>query len=443
VYAIIADSPAEYPSGPRGRIANPLFVGSNPTSAFRNPPRFPRGVCDPTMPRLPDEIPDSSLRLLIAPGIGPATFRKLMERFDGDHESAADASIPELRTLPGVGPKAADTIRKGLDTCDVAAERTAMREAHASMILLGDQDYPPLLASIADPPPALWLRGELRPEDQVAVAIVGSRECTVYGREQAGRFAAVLAQAGLAIVSGGARGIDGEAHRAALRVNGRTVAVLGCGLSEIYPPEHAELFQSIVASGGAILSEQPMRMKAQAEFFPSRNRIISGLALGVLVVEAAKRSGALITARLAAEEHHREVMALPGRVDSPASAGTLGAIRGGWAALVLEPADVLQQLQSALSLIRGAWESYAPAHETRSTVIAAAPPSTLGAATESQNAILSLLAGGPHLPDQLAAQSNLPLAQVMSDITMLQIRGLVRKNGPAIELAAGAVDRIR
>ncbi len=393
------------------------------------------------MPRLPDEITDSTLRLLLAPGIGCATYRKLMERFDGDHEAAADVSIAELRRLDKVGPKSADTIRRGLDTCDPEAERNAMRAAGSSLILLEDDDYPPLLATICDPPPALWIRGELRPEDQVALAIVGARECTVYGREQAGRFAGILAQAGLTIVSGGARGIDGEAHRAALRVSGRTIAVMGCGLSEVYPPEHKDLFESIVREGGAILSEVPMGMKAQAEFFPSRNRIISGMSLGVLVIEASKRSGALITARLAAEEHHREVMALPGRVDSPASAGTLRAIRDGWAGLVLEPGDVLEQLKSALPLLKGAWRG-TRSTEVRETEVDSEDSDHMANLGEVSRSILNALRQGPAPTDQIADRTALPLSQVQAEVTVLEIQGLVSRKGGLIHAAGRTEPRI-
>lgn len=378
------------------------------------------------MPRLPDEIPTSTLRLLIASGVGPATFRKLMERFDGDHDAAADASVAELRQLPRIGNAGADALRKSLDEADPDAERRAMAEHGASLVIIGDPDYPILLSSIHDPPPALWIRGRLIEEDRLAIAIVGSRDCSAYGLEQAARFSQNLAQAGLTIISGGARGIDGEAHRAALRVRGRTIAVLGSGIGRAYPPEHAQLFDSIVEQGGAVVSEQPTLTEAQARFFPSRNRIISGMSLGVLVVEAARRSGALITARLAAEEHHREVMALPGRIDSPASAGALRAIRDGWAALVLDHADVLQQLESALPLLKGAILD-APATASAP----APPPVTLfeGGLSEPQQRIVAALQPGPKVPDQISAATGLPLSDVLSELTLLQIRGLLRKEG--------------
>src|SRR5689334_5426123 len=192
------------------------------------------------MPRRPQDIPESTLRLLLAQGLGPATTRKLRDRF-GDDERIAAASIVELADIHGIGRETAEAIRRAIDDATPDAERQAMAEVDAVLIAHGDSDYPPLLAAIPDPPVALWVRGELKDSDRLGVAIVGSRKCTAYGREQAGRFASLLAQSGLTIVSGGALGVDGEAHRGAMRVNGRTIAVLGCGLSTAYPPEHKEL----------------------------------------------------------------------------------------------------------------------------------------------------------------------------------------------------------
>jgi len=370
----------------------------------------------------PGDIPEATLRLLLVPGVGPATMRALAAAF-GSHERAVSASIDELARVDGIGRAAAQSIHRGLEEAPVEAEREAMAHRGCSLVLHGDTDYPPLLAAIPDPPAALWIRGSLRKTDRLAVAIVGSRQCTPYGREQAGRFAALLAECGLVIVSGGALGVDGEAHRAAVRAGGRTVVVLACGLSTSYPAEHAELFDRVAGDGGAVVSEYPMGTAPRAQHFPARNRIISGLSLGVLVIEAAKRSGALITARLAAEEHGREVMALPGRVDSPASAGCLGAIREGWAALVLSHADVLAQLDASSQLVRGALE--AAGHED------AARTATLfdGNLSPSQQAIVEALADAeePLVVDQISARTQLPLSRLMADLTLLQIRGRVSR----------------
>ncbi len=385
------------------------------------------------MPRSPQSIPESTMRLILAPGLGPVTLRRLRETFSSD-DAIAGASISALMQVKGIARDSAESLRRAIDESSPQAERDLMGERDASLVLHGDEDYPPLLATIPDPPAALWIRGELADSDRLAVAIVGSRRCTPYGREQAARFASLLAQSGLTIVSGGALGIDGEAHRGALRVNGRTIAVLGCGVSRAYPPEHAELFDRIADGGGCALSELPMDSPPVAGNFPRRNRIISGMSLGVLVIEAAKRSGALITARLAAEEHHREVMALPGRVDSPASAGCLGAVKDGWASLVLDHADVLRQLDGCESLVRGALEA---AGHTAATTAA-----TLfdGSLSPAQKRILAALDDSQQTLslDQIVARTELPLSQVMGDLTLLEIQRRVKKDASGFHAVASA-----
>jgi DNA processing protein len=276
----------------------------------------------------------------------------------------------------------------------------------------------------------LWIRGRLDDSDLLSVAVVGARRCTAYGREQAARLSSLLGESGLTIVSGGAAGIDGEAHRAALRVGARTIAVCGCGLAVAYPPEHRELFERIVDAGGALLSEYPMTMAPLAAHFPHRNRIISGLSVGVLVIEAARRSGALITARRAAEEHGREVMALPGRVDSPASAGCLLAIREGWAALVTNHAEVLCQLDASSQLVRGAIEAAGRTDATRSATLF---DKNL---TDGQQAIVETLrnAKGPLPVDRLAAICELPLSRVLADLTLLEIRRRLSQGPDGVRL---------
>lgn len=381
------------------------------------------------MAHLPQHISNATLRLLLAPGIGPVTLRKLRERFGSD-ERAAEVTVTELADLHGIGRQTATSLRKAIDESRPDQEREAMQQAGVQLILHGDEDYPALLAAIPDPPAALWIKGEFKDEDRLALCIVGSRKCTTYGREQAGRFAALLAESGLTIISGGALGIDGAAHRGALQAGGRTVIVMGCGLAHSYPPEHESLFQKAIDGHGAMVSEYPMRTEPLARHFPRRNRIISGLSLGVLVVEAARRSGALITAHVAAEDHGREVMALPGRVDSPASAGCHQLLQEGAAALVVNHADVLRQLDASSHLMRGALE--AAGHE------GASDGATLfdGNLTPGQLAIVEVLrdAGQAMLVDQLAARTRLPVNQLLADLTLLEIRGRVRKDRSGISL---------
>ena len=381
------------------------------------------------MAHLPQHISDATLRLFLAPGIGPVTLRKLRERFESD-ERAAEATIAELADIQGIGRQTATSLRKAIDESRPDQELENMQEVGVQLILQGDEDYPALLAAIPDPPAALWIKGEFKDEDRLALSIVGSRKCTTYGREQAGRFATLLAESGLTIISGGALGIDGAAHRGALQAGGRTVIVMGCGLAHSYPPEHESLFLKAIDGHGAMVSEYPMRTEPLARHFPRRNRIISGLSLGVLVVEAARRSGALITARVAAEDHGREVMALPGRVDSPASAGCHQLLQGGGAALVINHADVLRQLDASSHLLRGALE--AAGHD------GASDGATLfdSNLTPGQLAIVEVLrdAGQAMLVDQLAARTRLPVNQLMADLTLLEIRGRIHKDHSGVSL---------
>ncbi len=384
------------------------------------------------MSHAPDEVGDATLRLLLAPGLGPATLRKLREHFGSD-EAACRADARALTAIRGIGRTTAGALRAAIAAADPDRERRAMTGLRVRLVLRGDDDFPPLLAPLPDAPEALWIRGTAAPPRGPAVAIVGARRASPYGREQAARFAALLAEVGLAIVSGGAAGVDAAAHRGALRVSGMTVAVMGCGLATSYPPRHARLFEEIVDAGGLLMSEHPMDARPLGAHFPRRNRVISGLSLGVLVIEAAARSGALITARLAAEEHGREVMCLPGRVDSPASAGCLRLVRDGGAALVTNHVDVLRQLDLASG-------------ETRRTLAAAggdvaAPASLLDAAlTDGQRAVMKALtaAGGRATLDRIAAETDRPVGELLVDVTRLEIHGRVRRAGGGVIVNADA-----
>jgi DNA processing protein len=344
--------------------------------------------------------------------------------------------------VKGIGEVLARQIAAAIPETDrLADEELALAKTlGVDLLAIGSPAYPPLLAQTPDPPPLLYVRGQISPDalDRYPVAIVGSRSCTVYGREQSERFAEHLAGSGLTIVSGGARGIDAAAHRAALRAKGRTIAVLGCGLAECYPPENNELFDQIASGSGAVVSELPLRTPPNAENFPARNRIISGLSLGVLVIEAGRKSGALITARLAAEDHGREVFALPARVDSSAAEGSLELIKSGGAQMVTHPADILQALETpARHLFHGTHEHRYARPETHGALFnsqqQAAPeiPTNAGL-TPSQSSILAAL-DAPRTLDQLAIELKLDAARLRADITMLEIRRRIARRGSKFE----------
>lgn len=336
------------------------------------------------------------------------------------------ASEADLESIDKIGPRTRTTIIRGLRESEAKADQelALARDAGVAIIAKHSAGYPTRLVEIPSAPPLLFVRGDARvlagPPAGPGVAIVGSRRCTSYGIEQAERFSMALARHGLVLVSGGARGIDTAAHRAALRAEGATVAVLGCGLSRDYPPENAELFDRIADGGGAVVSELPMRTPPSAENFPARNRIISGLSAGVLVIEAGLRSGALITARLAVEEQHREVFAVPGRVDSPASAGTNDLLKAGGALLVTEPADITSRLAGRRVRVDAAEEQPSALFET------ALPDDPL------RRAVLEAL-DGPLLPDELVTRTGLSAEQVRVTLTMLELESRVRRVGTRVE----------
>jgi len=396
------------------------------------------------MPSIPQDTLDL-LRLTLTPGLGPVLISRAIDLF-GSPGAVLAASETTLRRVKGIGDDRARAIAKGIESSQTATDdELALADTLGVDILARtDPAYPPLLAQINDAPPILYIKGRIDHAqlDRYTVGIVGSRSCTQYGTEQAERFAAALAQSGLTIVSGGARGIDTAAHRAALRIKGRTIAVLGCGLNDCYPPDNRELFDRIVAGSGAVISELPLRTPPNAENFPARNRIISGLSLGTLVVEAAKRSGALITARLAAEDHGREVFALPARVDSASAAGSLELIKSGGAQMVTHPDDLLAALESpARHLHHGTHEArYAGAsapdlfdHDDATSATPAPTASMRDTGLSvTQLAVLTAL-DKPRGMDELAAVLNTPAHTLRADITMLEIKRRVRRRGTLLE----------
>jgi DNA processing protein len=376
------------------------------------------------------------LRLTLTPGLGPVLLSRAVAVL-GSPEAVLHASYADLERVKGIGPTKARSIAQSLrDAPGAADEELALAERlGVAIIARWDDAYPPLLRQIPDPPTLLYVSGSLdsSQRDRFPVAIVGSRRCTAYGIEQSERFAGLLARSGLAVISGGARGIDTAAHRGAMQNEGRTVAVLGCGLAQCYPPENRDLFATIGAGAGAVVSELPLRTPPAAENFPARNRIISGMSLGVVVIEAGRRSGALITARQAAEDHGREVMAVPGRVDSAASEGTLELVKSGGAALVTCPADVIEILESP------ARHHHQGSHESRYDDPAAnqshlfcrtgsEPNPTEAHLTPRQKSVLAAI-DQPRTLDELMRSLDLTPAELRAELTLLELRGGVRREG--------------
>lgn len=366
------------------------------------------------------------LQLAMTEGIGPILIARLVQAAGGA-EPAAKAGATLLRQVEGIGSAKAATIAESLRSAaaDIDAELSRVEAAGAKLICLDDPDYPPLLRDIPDPPPVLYIRGSLEPRDLNAVAIVGSRKCSFYGREQAERFGALLAGAAVTVISGGARGIDSAAHRGALaQLQGRTIAVLGSGLDVPYPPENAALFDQI-AQRGAVISEYPMGTPPVAENFPRRNRIVSGMSRGVLVVEADERSGALITARQACDDHGRPVFALPGRVDNKLSVGPHRLIREG-ATLVTCLEEVLEGLGP---LPHGVVEPtlFLPAQAEAETSRSATPQAAEVGLSDVQRAILAQLDGEPIDVDLIIERTTLPAQIVLKELTFLALKGQVRR----------------
>jgi DNA processing protein len=364
---------------------------------------------------------DKWLRLVRAENVGPVTFARLIEQF-GSVDRVLGASASEMTKVEGIGFKTAEQIASTRDKFDAAAELEPAQKLGIWIINLDDSRYPTLLKQIYDPPPVLYIKGTLTNSDNLGIAIVGSRRCSLYGQEQAGRFAHLLSAAGFTIYSGMARGIDTAAHKGALAADGRTIAVEGCGLANIFPPENKELF-SLITQSGACISELPLNYEPLAENFPSRNRIIAGMTLGTIVVEAPLRSGALITARVALE-YNREVMAVPGKIDSPLSKGSNLLIKQG-AKLVGSVEDVTealghigQQLQEHVS------ES---AEKTREKVEAPLFDVSQLKLSEAEKMIYDCLSHEPVHIEQIIAEADLSPGNINAGLISLQLKGLIKQ----------------
>ncbi len=369
------------------------------------------------------------LRWALTDGIGPLKFTQLLIQL-GDAEQALGAPASVLTTVKGIGEQTADAIARARDTAPVDDEIATAAEHGVRIICRVDPDYPPGLKQIPDAPIVLYVKGELRPTDAVAIAIVGSRRCTIYGSEQARRFGELLAGAGFTVVSGLARGIDAFAHHGSVDAGGRSIAVMGRGLTEVYPPENEALARKLLEQG-AWISELPMRAEVHAGNFPGRNRIIAGLTLGTLVVEAAQRSGALITARLAGE-YNREVFAVPGRAQDPLSFGTNALIRDGAAKLVMTLEDILDGLGDVgRTLARKSEAPSEPEAQARDAPgHASHGPSAAAAASglsKTEQRVYDVIPDEPVLADVVIRAAELPVGEVLAALTSLQLKGLVQR----------------
>jgi DNA processing protein len=360
-----------------------------------------------------DKLPWLGLRSI--PGVGLVLGQRLIQRF-GSPAAVFQASLTDLVALKGITPAIAQAIR-GFRDWDKLEERLArLKSAGVEMVTQDDPRFPVRLQEIPYPPFYLFIKGTLIPEDALAVAIVGTRNASYYGLKACRRLAGALAARGLTVVSGLARGIDTAAHQGALEMNGRTLAVLGCGLDVVYPPENRKLYQEIPAHG-ALVSEFPLGTPPEARNFPIRNRIISGLALGVVVIEAGVTSGTAITVRYALDQD-REVFAVPGPIDSPTSLGPHRLIQEG-AKLVQDVDDILQELPS---LRKAPGPLFAPG-ATASRVAEAASPSR----TLPEDPLLPLLGSEPVQLEELVQVSHLPVKDILTRLTLLELQGLVKE----------------
>ena len=341
----------------------------------------------------------------LIPGIGRVKFGQL-ESYFKSLENAWRAAPAELKQS-GLDKGSIRAITSYRPKVSLEAEMVKLDRYGVKVLTYHDPDYPSRLKEIYDYPPIIYLRGSLLPEDEWCLAVVGTRRATVYGRQVTEEIVADLARSKITIVSGLAKGIDSVAHHSALEAGGRSIAVFACGLDIVYPGENADLARRIMQQG-ALISEYPLGTRPKADNFPRRNRIMSGLSLGVLVVEAGETSGAMITAHLALEQN-REVFAIPGSILSPASRGTNHLIQEG-AKLVRDYTDILEELNLT---------AVAQQIEMKEVI----PPS------ETESLLLKQLSAEPTHIDEVCRLSGLPVSTVSSTLAMMELKGLVKQVG--------------
>ena len=346
------------------------------------------------------------LALSLTPGLGSILIKRLLDRFKTP-EAVFRAPTMELLRIEGLGEKVAGEIQKGPLKKMVERELSLLEKVGGKIITLKDDDYPKRLNDIYDPPALLYVRGELRREDGLAIAIVGSRKTAPYGRWITEKIGEDLARHGVTVVSGMARGIDSVAHKGAIQGGGRTIAVLGCGVDIIYPSENRSLFHQIIEHG-AILSEFPMGSPPEGGHFPKRNRIISGLSMGVVIVQASAESGSLITAGYALEQG-RDVFAVPGNVGAEGSRGTNRLIKDG-AKLVESSEDILEEIWPQWKREEGG----VPKREA-----------SLPDLGEGEEILYKLLGETPLHIDAIIRESQLDPGKVSSLLLNLELKGLI------------------
>lgn len=345
------------------------------------------------------------IALSMLPDIGPFLSRQLLSVFETP-ERIFDAEIDDLLSVEGIGINRARNVKK-FSSWDTVDEQIAiMGKRGIRVISLNDPSYPEMLKSTEDAPVILYIRGTIQPSDRYAIAVIGSRKPSPYGISTAERFSEELASMGFTIVSGMARGIDAISHKGALRVGSRTIAVLGSGLDIPYPPEHKGLMDRIACSG-FVISEFPLGTPPERENFPRRNRLISGLSLGILIIEATSDSGTLITAGCALEQG-REVFAVPGNITSPYSEGTNELIKKG-AMLTLKAEDIVEELAPVL-------KGFIRSKERLKVEV-----------TEEERSLCELLSGEPRHIDSIARESRLPASKVLGILLRLELKGAVRQ----------------
>jgi DNA processing protein len=352
-----------------------------------------------------DDIKEYWVGFNLVKGIGAARVRLLLEAF-GDLKTAWQASPSALRNA-GLNAKLVEALVQVRSSIDLDTIWQRLENQGIQVVTWDDKTYPRRLREIDQPPPVLYVCGELLLEDEWAVAVVGTRRVTSYGRQIAEQVAATLAHSGVTVVSGLAHGVDAIAHQAALNAGGRTLAVLGCGVDRIYPPDHRRLAERLLEHG-ALISDYAPGTPPEATNFPPRNRIISGLSMAVVVIEAGERSGALITAEFAAEQG-REVFAVPGNINAPQSIGANRLVQQG-AHPLLDVRDLLDSLD--LDLVT-----------EQQTARKALPADTVEAR------LLSLLSQQPVHVDEIRSQADMPIEKISAALTLMELKGLVRQVG--------------